>query len=87
MLAGDDIDPVELFERDGWICHLCMEAIQPHRRCPDPWAATMDHLVPLSLGGTHTWDNVKASHAHCNFVKGASLSVDKVLDNVVDSGC
>lgn len=87
MLAGDDIDPLTLFERDGWMCHLCEQEIQPHRRCPDPQAATMDHIVPLSLGGTHTWDNVKASHALCNFRKGASLSVDKELDGVVDSGC
>ena len=87
MLAGDDIDPVVLFERDEWTCHLCHAKIEPHRRCPDPMAATMDHLIPLSLGGRHTWDNVKAAHALCNFRKGAAVSLDPVLDNVVDSGC
>lgn len=87
MLAGDDIDPVTLFDQCGWICHLCDEKIERHRRCPDPQAATIDHLIPLSLGGKHVWENVKAAHAFCNFVKGSSLSVDKVLDAVVDSGC
>ncbi len=87
MAAGDDIDPIVLFERDGWTCHLCDGKIESHRRCPDPWAATMDHLIPLSLGGTHTWDNVAASHAQCNFLKGAKVSLDRELDGVLDSGC
>lgn len=76
MLAGDDIDPVALFERDNWLCHLCEEPIQPHRRCPDPLAATIDHVVPLSLGGRHTWDNVKAAHAFCNFRKSNKVVLD-----------
>lgn len=87
MAAGDDIDPVMLFERDEWTCHLCLHPIDRHRRCPDPLAATMDHLLPLSLGGQHTWENTAAAHAICNFNKGAKLSLDPVLDDVVDSGC
>lgn len=87
MKAGDHIDPVALFDRDGWVCHLCNEHIDPHRRCPDPLAATVDHVLPLSLGGQHTWENTATAHAICNFQKGAKISLDPVLDNVVDSGC
>lgn len=30
-------------------------------------AATVEHIKPLSEGGTHTWDNCAVSHAYCNF--------------------
>jgi 5-methylcytosine-specific restriction endonuclease McrA len=33
-------------------------------------AATIEHVQPLTHGGTHTWDNVKPAHAKCNFDKG-----------------
>lgn len=36
-------------------------------------AATIEHIVPLSMGGTHTWDNVAASHARCNWERGNSI--------------
>lgn len=27
---------------------------------------TIDHIIPLSKGGTHTWDNVRLAHMSCN---------------------
>ena len=27
---------------------------------------TLDHIIPLSKGGTHTWDNVQLAHMSCN---------------------
>ena len=35
-----------------------------------PRQPTMDHIVPLSLGGTHTLDNVVLAHYRCNLSKG-----------------
>lgn len=34
---------------------------------------TQDHLVPLSRGGTHTWDNIMPAHRSCNSSKGAKM--------------
>lgn len=49
----------EVYERDGGICHVCATAID--------WADyELDHLVPLSEGGDHTYANVKAAHRVCN---------------------
>ena len=31
---------------------------------------TIDHIIPLSKGGTHTWDNVQLAHNSCNSRKG-----------------
>lgn len=30
---------------------------------------SIDHLMPMSKGGTHTWDNVKLAHHGCNTLK------------------
>lgn len=27
---------------------------------------TIDHIIPLSKGGTHTWENVRLAHMSCN---------------------
>lgn len=67
---GDDIDHLTLFILHAWTCCVCKEQIEPHRRFPDKLAATVEHLIPLCLGGTHTWDNVAPSHRACNEAKG-----------------
>jgi 5-methylcytosine-specific restriction endonuclease McrA len=67
---GDDIDALELFNMYDWICHLCRSAIDPRHRKPHPLCATIDHIIPLSRGGTHTWTNCAPAHAYCNFQKG-----------------
>jgi 5-methylcytosine-specific restriction endonuclease McrA len=32
--------------------------------------ASVDHIVPLSLGGPHTLDNAQLAHLRCNAIKG-----------------
>ena len=73
MLEGDDINHLEVFERDGWTCHLCGGKINRHLRGDNWWRATLDHVLPLSRGGTHTWNNVRAAHWRCNMMKGNSV--------------
>jgi 5-methylcytosine-specific restriction endonuclease McrA len=31
---------------------------------------SIDHIIPLSKGGTQSWENVKLAHRHCNSIKG-----------------
>lgn len=79
-LRGNDYEPfdrLEIFERDHWICGLCDEAIDPALACPDPGSVSLDHIVPVSLGGPHVRDNVQAAHLGCNVLKG-----NRVLDGV-----
>jgi 5-methylcytosine-specific restriction endonuclease McrA len=69
---GDQIDHLELFNLHNWICNICTEAIDPALRFPHIMAATVEHVIPLCQGGTHTWDNVRPAHAGCNFKKGGT---------------
>lgn len=47
-----------VFARDGGRCVYC-----------DAAATSLDHVVPRSRGGPHTWDNVVSACGRCNHVK------------------
>jgi hypothetical protein len=72
--AGVDSEPYnrnDIFERDGWICQLCHEPIDPDATYRidglyNPRYKSIDHIVPLIQGGPDTPDNVQASHQICN---------------------
>ena len=59
--AGITLNAV--FKRDGQICGICGTACARED-------ASMDHITPLSKGGTHTWDNIQLAHITCNCSKG-----------------
>lgn len=54
-----------VWERDQGICHIC------RRKC-DPANWHLDHIVPLSRGGEHSYRNVAVSHPRCNERRHAS---------------
>lgn len=60
----------EIFERDDWVCGLCREPIPRDAPRRDPMSASLDHIVPLSLGGLHSPENTQAAHLICNGRKG-----------------
>jgi 5-methylcytosine-specific restriction endonuclease McrA len=47
-----------VFARDGGRCVYCGAP-----------ATSLDHVVPKSRGGPHTWDNVVSACSRCNHVK------------------
>lgn len=67
------IDKLEVFERDGWVCGICGDPVDSRRTYPDRMSASMDHVIPLALGGQHVWDNVQCTHLHCNIEKGKQV--------------
>lgn len=42
---------------------------------------SIDHIVPLSQGGMHEWNNVQLAHFYCNSIKGASFLTNFVRTN------
>lgn len=63
----------EIFERDGWLCQICDEEIDRELVFPNPGTASLDHKIPISLGGRHTRANVQCSHLGCNSRKSNKL--------------
>jgi hypothetical protein len=61
---------IKVLERDGYRCVIC------GRRTPailrgtcDPRAPEVDHIIPVSKGGGHTYDNVQCTCRKCNAKK------------------
>lgn len=40
--------------------------------CSGPMYPSIDHIVPMSKGGGHVWENVQVAHIICNTEKGDS---------------
>lgn len=57
---------IDVFEADGFRCYLCKKVFEASD-------LQVDHIVPVSRGGTHTRDNVATACGHCNASKGAKL--------------
>lgn len=68
-----DITLEKLFKRDGGVCYICGK--------PCNWEdiaeadgtmiagdnyPSIDHVVPVARGGTHTWDNIRLACRRCN---------------------
>ncbi len=56
----------EIGDRDGWRCQLCGRKVNPQLAYPDPLSGSVDHIVPLSLGGDDLRRNVQLAHLTCN---------------------
>ena len=67
-------------ERDSDICYLCglfvdwsdFYKTDTTIICGD-YYPSIEHVVPISKGGNHTWDNVRLAHRHCNVTKSADI--------------
>src|SRR5688572_5173246 len=53
------VDLLAVAERDGWRCYLCGERLPEWAIVPDRWAATLDHVIPVSAGGADHESNVR----------------------------
>ena len=51
----------EVFLRDDYTCQYCGQRTRN---------LTLDHVVPRSKGGAHTWDNLVSACSPCNHKKG-----------------
>ncbi|MFI9076051.1 HNH endonuclease [Streptomyces sioyaensis] len=71
---AERFDPSEVFERDGWRCYLCRVVTLPDADRYDPRKTTLDHVVPLAKGGSHTRQNTRCACRQCNVRKGARPS-------------
>lgn len=57
-----------VFARDDWKCQYCSSP-----------AENLDHVVPRSKGGEHTWENVVAACRRCNSKKENRMAEDAGL--------
>lgn len=71
----------QILDLYGTDCHLCHEPIDldaPRVQGRQGWerGLNLEHVIPISRGGTNMINNVKPSHALCNMKKHAKVIYD-----------
>lgn len=64
------ISALRLSNRDGWECQICGEKVVKHPGGYKSNGATVGHIVALSEGGLHVWENCHCECHECNISKG-----------------
>jgi 5-methylcytosine-specific restriction endonuclease McrA len=68
----EPVNPVKVFERDGWRCQLCRKKLSPkHKGTMRDDAPELDHIIPWAQGGEHSYRNTQLLCRKCNGEKGA----------------
>ena len=68
----------KVFTRDGWRCGICAKKVDKRLKAPHPMAASLDHIVPMSHGGGHTYINTQCAHHLCNSLKSDRHAGDQL---------
>lgn len=71
-----DINLKKLSKKNNNVCQICGKAVdwsdfkivEGKTICGD-YYPSIDHIVPISKGGLHKWDNVQLAHRICNTKK------------------
>lgn len=66
----ETFDPFEVFERDGWRCHMCNRKTPKRLRGTyEDNAPELDHIITLAEGGEHSRRNTACACRKCNIAK------------------
>jgi 5-methylcytosine-specific restriction endonuclease McrA len=73
------VNPIKVFERDGWRCGVC------GKKTPKRWRGTtkdnapeLDHRISMGIGGGHTYENCQCACRKCNREKGHLIAVGQL---------
>lgn len=81
-VATEWYSPQQILDIYGTNCHICNIPIDlnaPRQTGKLGWeyGLQIDHVYPLSKGGTDTIDNLRPSHGYCNNVKNATVDYQR----------
>lgn len=65
-----DLTVSDLAKRDGKRCHICKKIIDINLPGNTRFGPSIDHLIPISWGGTNDANNLALAHFICNTVRG-----------------
>lgn len=76
-IVDKDITVQKLFKKYGGICYLCGKECDFNDKVITEEGymivgktyPSVEHIIPISKGGLHSWDNVNLAHHYCNTLK------------------
>ena len=77
-IYGNKYEPISrtiVYRKHNYICTSCgVKCLHPNKENYNQSnAATLDHIIPKSKGGSHTYDNVTLLCRSCNTIKGNKI--------------
>ncbi len=75
LMRGHPIEYIETINEEDvfcsqlWTCGICSEPVDYRLPAGHALSAELDHIRPLSKGGSHTRKNVQCTHRCCNGAK------------------
>lgn len=76
--TGGVVYRTRVFERDGWLCQLCgVQTPKALMGTLERNAPELDHIVAVSKGGAHSYENTQCLCRGCNGIKS-----DRPMDEV-----
>ena len=68
--ASETVKPFKVFDRDKWRCQLCgCKTPKSKRNTLSDNAPELDHIIPISKGGDHSYKNTQCACRKCNGLK------------------
>jgi 5-methylcytosine-specific restriction endonuclease McrA/endogenous inhibitor of DNA gyrase (YacG/DUF329 family) len=78
-IDAEMIDPILVFEAQGWRCQLCgVWTPRELRGTNSDNAPELDHIIPLARGGRHVRSNVQCACRKCNGIKGSGGIAEQI---------
>lgn len=78
----EDVDLNVLIEKYNGICQLCDEPIKKDVHTNHNLYPSRDHIVPINLGGEHSYKNTQLAHRICNSRKGDRINADRTSETI-----
>lgn len=74
LVTVERVNPTNVFDRDNWTCRQCgVSTPRDLRGTYEPNAPELDHVIPLSKGGEHSYANTQCLCRQCNGAKSNTL--------------
>lgn len=67
-------------------CAICGRPVNFDKKFPDPWSATVDHIIPVSKGGAPaSLENLQLAHLQCNRIKASKMIEPQLREKAVSN--
>lgn len=68
-MGNKKIDINQVIEMYDGVCNICMLPVDMDAVWPMPLSPSIDHILPITLGGKHEVNNCQLAHLRCNIQK------------------
>lgn len=62
------------------ICAICGQPVDKTLKYPHPMSPTVDHIIPVSKGGSDVLENLQLAHRRCNRLKSDKMPEEKKIE-------